>query len=295
MRGQGGSGRRRARAGRRAERCCGREHADRRDARRAAKATKVTLQLKWVTQAQFAGYYAAKAKGYYAAQGLDVTIKVGGPNIVPEQVVAGGQAQFGIDWLSSLMLVARQGHRPRQHRPGVQQERPDADHLEGHGAQHGREDEGQDRRQLAVRQRVRGVRRAGEVRDGSRAQQGRDDLPAAVRHELLPQAADRRGLGDDVQRARPGPRDEEPEDQQALQAERHERDQDAGRRHVDARGRHLHHRQVDQGPGEPGDREEVPRRVVPGLDLLPHPSRRLRQHRPRRTARRSRRATRPGR
>src|SRR3954464_1215255 len=66
--------------------------------------TKVTLQLKWVTQAQFAGYYAAKAKGYYEKAGLDVTIKPGGPNIVPEQVVAGGQAQFGIDWLSSLML-----------------------------------------------------------------------------------------------------------------------------------------------------------------------------------------------
>jgi NitT/TauT family transport system substrate-binding protein len=68
------------------------------------KLTKITLQLKWVTQAQFAGYYAAKAKGYYEKAGLDVTIKPGGPSIVPEQVVAGGQAQFGIDWLSSLML-----------------------------------------------------------------------------------------------------------------------------------------------------------------------------------------------
>jgi NitT/TauT family transport system substrate-binding protein len=75
----------------------------------AAKATKITLQLKWVTQAQFAGYYAAKAKGYYAAQGLDVSIKVGGPNIVPEQVVAGGQAQFGIDWLSSLLSSRDKG------------------------------------------------------------------------------------------------------------------------------------------------------------------------------------------
>ena len=71
--------------------------------------TKVTLQLKWVTQAQFAGYYEAKAKGYYAAQGLDVTIKAGGPNIIPEQVVAGGQAQFGIDWLSSLMTSRDKG------------------------------------------------------------------------------------------------------------------------------------------------------------------------------------------
>jgi len=74
-----------------------------------AQLTKVTLQLKWVTQAQFAGYYEAKAKGYYAKQGLDVTIKAGGPNIIPEQVVAGGQAQFGIDWLSSLMTSRDKG------------------------------------------------------------------------------------------------------------------------------------------------------------------------------------------
>ena len=46
----------------------------------SAKKTKVTLQLKWVTQAQFAGYYAAKTKGYYSKAGLDVTLKVGGPS-----------------------------------------------------------------------------------------------------------------------------------------------------------------------------------------------------------------------
>ena len=50
----------------------------------------VTLQLKWVTQAQFAGYYVAAAKGYYEAEGLNVTIKAGGPDIAPEQVIAGG-------------------------------------------------------------------------------------------------------------------------------------------------------------------------------------------------------------
>ena len=64
---------------------------------------KVTLQSKWVVQAQFAGYYAAKAKGYYGQQGLDVNIKVGGPTITPEQVVLGKQADFGIDWLPSLL------------------------------------------------------------------------------------------------------------------------------------------------------------------------------------------------
>src|SRR5262244_4348967 len=72
-------------------------------------ADKVTLQLKWVTQAQFAGYYAAKAKGFYEGEKLDVTIRPGGPDIVPEQVVAGGGAQFGIDWLPSLLSSREQG------------------------------------------------------------------------------------------------------------------------------------------------------------------------------------------
>ena len=75
----------------------------------AASMDKVTLQLKWVAQAQFAGYYAAKDKGYYDAAGLDAAIKPGGPDIIPEQVVAGGGAQFGIDWLPSLLSAREQG------------------------------------------------------------------------------------------------------------------------------------------------------------------------------------------
>jgi NitT/TauT family transport system substrate-binding protein len=75
----------------------------------AAKADKVTLQLKWVPQAQFAGYYAAAAKGYFKEFGLDVTLKPGGPDITPEQVVASGQAEFGIDWLPSLLATRDKG------------------------------------------------------------------------------------------------------------------------------------------------------------------------------------------
>ena len=74
-----------------------------------ASKTKVTLQLKWVTQAQFAGYYAAKAKGYYDQAGLDVRLKVGGPDIIPEQVVAGGGAEFGLDWLPCLLSARDKG------------------------------------------------------------------------------------------------------------------------------------------------------------------------------------------
>ncbi len=74
-----------------------------------AELDEVTLQLKWVTQAQFAGYYAALEEGYYEEEGLDVTLKPGGPDITPEQVVASGQAEFGIDWLPALLAARDQG------------------------------------------------------------------------------------------------------------------------------------------------------------------------------------------
>jgi len=78
-------------------------------ATRKGGGTKVTLQLKWVTQAQFAGYYAAKEQGYYEEENLDVTIKPGGPDIVPEQVVLGGQAEFGLNWLDNTLATRDQG------------------------------------------------------------------------------------------------------------------------------------------------------------------------------------------
>jgi NitT/TauT family transport system substrate-binding protein len=70
---------------------------------------KVTLQLKWVTQAQFAGYYAAKDKGFYKAEGLDVTIKPGGPDVAPEQVLAGGGADVVVDWLPAALAAREKG------------------------------------------------------------------------------------------------------------------------------------------------------------------------------------------
>ena len=75
----------------------------------AQTAPKIRLQSKWVVQAQFAGYYAAAAKGYYKDAGLDVTILPGGPDITPEQVVASGAAEFGLDWLPSLLNSREQG------------------------------------------------------------------------------------------------------------------------------------------------------------------------------------------
>jgi NitT/TauT family transport system substrate-binding protein len=75
----------------------------------AHAADKVTLQLKWVTQAQFAGYYVAKAKGFYDEAGLDVEIKAGGPDIAPPQVIAGGGADVIIDWMPSALASREKG------------------------------------------------------------------------------------------------------------------------------------------------------------------------------------------
>jgi NitT/TauT family transport system substrate-binding protein len=74
-----------------------------------AEVDSVTLQLNGVTEARFAGYYAAKNQGYYVEEGLDVTIRPGGPDIVPEQVVLGGQAEFGLNWLDSTLATRDQG------------------------------------------------------------------------------------------------------------------------------------------------------------------------------------------
>ncbi|WP_370868930.1 ABC transporter substrate-binding protein [Ectorhizobium quercum] len=78
-------------------------------ASKAEAADKVTLQLKWVTQAQFAGYYVAKDKGFYEEEGLDVEIKPGGPDIAPAQVIAGGGADVIIDWMPSALAVREKG------------------------------------------------------------------------------------------------------------------------------------------------------------------------------------------
>ncbi len=74
-----------------------------------AKLTPVRVVLQWVPQSQFAGYYAAKDKGFYAEEGLDVTIIPGGPDIAPAQVVASDGAEFGVAWLPGRTLAAREG------------------------------------------------------------------------------------------------------------------------------------------------------------------------------------------
>jgi NitT/TauT family transport system substrate-binding protein len=71
----------------------------------------VRLQLQWVTQAQFAGYYVALDQGFYDEENLAVTILPGGPDIAPPQVLAGGGADVMLNWMPSA-LAAREGGLP---------------------------------------------------------------------------------------------------------------------------------------------------------------------------------------
>ena len=75
----------------------------------AFAADDVTLQLKWVTQSQFAGYYVALENGYYGDEDLNVTIKPGGPDIAPTQVIAGGGADVTVEWMPAALAAREKG------------------------------------------------------------------------------------------------------------------------------------------------------------------------------------------
>src|SRR5918993_4777335 len=75
----------------------------------AAELTPVKLQLQWVAQAQFAGYYAAVDQGYYEEEGLDVEIVEGGPDIVPQSVLADGSVDYAIAWVPKALASREQG------------------------------------------------------------------------------------------------------------------------------------------------------------------------------------------
>ncbi|NCQ25058.1 MAG: nitrate ABC transporter substrate-binding protein [Rhodobacteraceae bacterium CG17_big_fil_post_rev_8_21_14_2_50_63_15] len=75
----------------------------------AQAADDMTLQLKWVTQAQFAGYYVAQDKGFYTEEDLNVTIKPGGPDIAPTQVIAGGGADVTVEWMPAALSAREKG------------------------------------------------------------------------------------------------------------------------------------------------------------------------------------------
>lgn len=69
----------------------------------------ITLQLQWVTQAQFAGYYVALDKGWYREEGIDLTIRPGGPDLSPADSVTAGTAEFGTGLLADIIVAIQQG------------------------------------------------------------------------------------------------------------------------------------------------------------------------------------------
>ena len=75
----------------------------------ALAADDVTLQLKWVTQSQFAGYYVALENGFYEEEDLNVTILPGGPDIAPTQVLAGGGADVTVEWMPAALAAREKG------------------------------------------------------------------------------------------------------------------------------------------------------------------------------------------
>lgn len=70
---------------------------------------KVALQLNWVPEPEFGGYYAAKLIGADREQGLDLQIRAGGPGTPVEQMVAAGHLDFGISSADNVMIARSRG------------------------------------------------------------------------------------------------------------------------------------------------------------------------------------------
>jgi NitT/TauT family transport system substrate-binding protein len=75
----------------------------------ANAADALTLKLKWVPQAQFAGYYVAASKGYYSDENLDVTIDGGSTDVSPVQALVGGTADVVINWAADALASREKG------------------------------------------------------------------------------------------------------------------------------------------------------------------------------------------
>jgi NitT/TauT family transport system substrate-binding protein len=73
------------------------------------KLTPVTQVLNWSPEAEFGGHYAAQEQGFYKDAGLDMEIMLGGPKVSYMQVVASGQADFGIGQAEDIFLAREQG------------------------------------------------------------------------------------------------------------------------------------------------------------------------------------------
>ena len=117
-----------------------------------AELTPVSLQLQWFTQAQFAGYYAARDLGFYNDVGLDVTILEGGVDIVPASVLDTGAADFAVSWVPRGLVPREEGAQYHQYCPGLPAKRHVASFVRGLRDQFGERPGGTDRGQLGIRQ-----------------------------------------------------------------------------------------------------------------------------------------------
>ena len=203
----------------------------------AAELQPATLQLKWVTQAQFAGYYAALDQGYYEDEGIDLTIKPGGPDIVPEQVVLGGQAEFGLNWLDNTLATRDQGGEI----VNIAQVFARSGMTEVTWADSGLDDI------TALEGKKVGVWLGGNehklfaalTKNGIDPDSDVEIVAQPFDMNLFLEPGGRRGRGDDVQRARAGAGAGEPGHRRALHARRPERLPHVRPRHGRPRGRRL--------------------------------------------------------
>jgi ABC-type nitrate/sulfonate/bicarbonate transport system substrate-binding protein len=69
----------------------------------------VALQLSWVKDAEFSGFYVADKRGLFAKQGIKTTMTAGGPNVTAEQVIASGRAMIGLDSTDFITQARHQG------------------------------------------------------------------------------------------------------------------------------------------------------------------------------------------
>ena len=78
--------------------------------RAASAATPLTMQAAWINDAEFAGYFAAIDKGYYSAEGLDLTYLPGGPDVIPESTIIAGKADLALTTPdTTVKAIAEQG------------------------------------------------------------------------------------------------------------------------------------------------------------------------------------------
>ena len=179
----------------------------------------VKLQLQWFTQAQFAGYFAALEKGFYRDEGLDVEILEGGVDIVPQTVLAQGNADFAIAWVpeGARSRASRAPASPTSRRsssapaPSRCRSKPTRSRIPRalKGKKVGNWGFGNEFELFA-----------GMTKAGLEPGQRRHARPAAVRHAGAAQGRDRRRPGDDLQRVRPGARGQEPGHRRAVHARR---------------------------------------------------------------------------